>query len=416
MPSKQKIEIDSLALLVTMRDYYCSQKFDWLAIRLYDGYVTSCCKAEHDQLTLADLEKDPQGFFNWPQLIKERELMLDNQRVSGCEAACWRFEDLGLSSRRTQTQHQRYQGTRHLPRVLTIETSNTCNLTCVYCCKDFSSTWRRNIIDNGNYNVPGYQDRYNVTVTDQALHKSSQKLLDQTKIGKLIQNQIENNSDQVETLMLTGGEPLLYTGLESLLNRFTGKEIILYTGLGVPSSRLKHVLPLLEKHNVKVSISAENTNQHHEFNRYGYSYANFVYNVNMLRQHCKIQFGSVISNVTLFDFANFALLHADDDIMINYAHDPGFFLANLIDDHSRREITAKLEDIPQSFAQDIIAAMHIETVNDQRPALNNFLRKFAETRNLSLDIFPKNFLTWIEQSPNNQKIFPIRVNNETTLD
>ena len=399
-----------------MRDYYCSQKFDWLEIRLYDGYVTSCCKAQHDQLRLEDLKNDPQGFFNWPTLIEERELMLNNQRVAGCEEACWRFEDRGLSSRRTQIKHQRYQGARHLPRTLIINTTETCNLTCVYCCKDFSSAWRKNIIVNGDYNVPGQHNRYNISLADQALHRSSQKLLDQTQIGKLIQQQIESNSDQVETLMLTGGEPLLYSGLESLIDRFSGKEIVLYTGLGVTNSRLKSLLPLLEKHQVRVSISAENTNQFHEFNRYGYSYANFMYNVDMLRQHCKIQFGSVISNVTLFDFANFAQLHVDDTILINYAHDPRFFLANLIDDQSRQEIIAKLQDLPQAFAQDIIKAMNIEVVDDQRFALKHFLQKFAETRNLSLSIFPKHFLSWLDQAPATTKTFPIRVNNERTLD
>lgn len=409
MLSSQKIEIDLLDLPVVMRDYYCSQKFDWLEVRLHDGWVTSCCKATPNKVTAQFLESNPQGFFNWPQLVEERKQMLNNQRVEGCESACWQPEDQGLASRRTNTPHTRYQGLNHVPKHINIITSNTCNMTCSYCCKHYSSSWTRDVIENGDYNITGYEDRYNATAQDQAIYRSSQRLLDQTRVGNLIMDQIESNLDQVETLMLVGGEPLLYSRLESLLEKFNGKEIVVFSGLGVGQQRLKKILPLLERHQVTVSISAENTHKFHEFNRYGYSYDNFVYNVDMIQQHCNIMFNSVISNITLFDFANFARLRGDQKINANFAHDPKFFAVNLLDPASKQEIQAQLKDLPQEFAQQISATMQTDPNLRERDQLAAFLKRFVSTRNLSLDIFPTSFLSWLDQATPLPKTIPIRV-------
>jgi MoaA/NifB/PqqE/SkfB family radical SAM enzyme len=392
-----------------MRDYYCSQKFDWLEVRLHDGWVTSCCKATPDKVSAQFLESNPQGFFNWPKLIDERKQMLNNQRVDGCESACWQPEDQGLYSRRTSTPHAEYTGLHHLPKHINIITSNTCNMTCSYCCKHYSSSWTRDVIENGDYNITGYEDRYNANFQDQAVYRSSQKLLDQTRVGNLIMDQIEANMEHVETLMLVGGEPLLYSRLEQLLEKFVGKEIVVFTGLGINQQRLKKLLPLLERHNATISISAENTHEFHEFNRYGYSYNNFVYNVDMIRQHCNVMFNSVISNITLFDFANFARLRVDDRINANFAHDPKFFATNLLDPASKREIQAQLKDLPQEFVHDIAPTLDAEPNLLERDRLSAFLKRFVSTRKLSLDIFPSSFLSWLDQAQPLPKTIPIRV-------
>ena len=69
---------------MAIENYYCSQKFDWVEIRLYDGLVASCCQAQPDHINISDVENHPVGFFNYPKIKQDRQMMLNNQRIAGC--------------------------------------------------------------------------------------------------------------------------------------------------------------------------------------------------------------------------------------------------------------------------------------------------------------------------------------------
>lgn len=411
-----------------MRDYYCSEKFDTLEVRLFDGWVASCCKAKSDRLTMDLLEKDPQGFFNWPKLIEEREMMLQNQRVPGCEKPCWEPEDRNLISRRTEDtnfyagdlerlniEHGRrsaikqvkYSGTRHIPKTINLITSNTCNLSCSYCFKGFSSTWLKDVADNGDYNIPGHEDRYNLSNVDRLMLRSGQKIQKQTAIGNMIMQQIENNMDQLETLVITGGEPLLYSGLEDILEKFSSKNIWLFSGLGVPENRVRRLLPLLNRPNVKIFVSAENTEKFYEFNRYGISYKDFTKNLNLVREVCHVAFNSVISNVTIFDYANFSETYRDMDRKISFAYTPSFFGPQILDPYSKETLAREFEQRVPEFAPVLNPAMQAMPNDIERNNLAKFLKRFASSRNLDINIFPQSFVDWINQAPS-YKFIPIK--------
>jgi len=382
-----------------MNQYYCSQKFDWLELRLYDGYVASCCKATPTKLTTNLLATDAQGFFNWPEIINEREMMLRGERVPGCERTCWSQEDQGLPSRRIafyedyrhKNKPTAYTEVRQTPRVLNLVVSNTCNLTCSYCCKNFSSTWLRDVIDNGDYNISGYEDRYNATGRDQVLHASSQRLMDQTQIGRMIVDQINANNATIEEITITGGEPLLYSQLESILEMFAHKQITIYSGLGVPSARLKQLLPLLKKYDVLMSISAENTGVYHEFNRYGSAYTQFIENLQSIQQHCRMLFVPTISNLTIFDFPQFMQANPGVEIRPNVVYDPEFFNPCVMDPDSKQPLVDQLGEHSDTLVPILMATPRPEL----RPQLAAFLTRFTHSRKLSLDIYPESFVQWL---------------------
>jgi len=382
-----------------MNQYYCSQKFDWLELRLYDGYVASCCKATPTKLTTSFLKTDPQGFFNWPEIVDEREMMLRNERVSGCELTCWSQEDQGLPSRRINFykdyRHKNkptfYDKIRQTPRVLNLVVSNTCNLTCSYCCKNFSSTWLRDVIDNGDYNISGYKDRYNSTGRDQVLYASSQRLMDQTQVGNMLTQQLMNNNDTIEEVTITGGEPLLYSQLEGILEMFADKQITIYSGLGVPAARLKQLLPLLKRYNVLMSISAENTGAYHEFNRYGSTYTQFKDNLASIQQHCQMLFVPTISNLTMFDFPNFVLANPGFEIRPNVVYDPEFFNPAVMDPDSKQRLADQFGDYTDALAPILMADFDPSL----RLQLAVFLTRFIQSRQLSLDIYPESFVQWL---------------------
>lgn len=379
------------------RSYYCSQKFDWLEVRLYDGFVSSCCEARPDRLTVDFLKQNPRGFFNWPVLVQERELMLDNQRIPGCETACWQPQDQGSNTRQQRVTQRSYTGTWHVPRTINLVVNNTCNLTCSYCCKNFSSSWLRDVVDNGNYNIPGFADRYNASLLDQTINRVGQRMMDSTQVGALIMQQIQNNIDQVEEVVITGGEPLLYADLERILDIFQGKKITVFTGLGFPTARLKKVLPWLKQHNVVVKVSAENTGQFHEFNRHGSSTQLFDANLAVLMSEMPVIFAATVSNLTLFDFANFLTRHQQSATELNFVYDPNFLHPGVMDPDNKIIIQRALETANFKLAQVIMPALQVESTSEQRSNLVKFLQRFTASRNISTDIFPASFLTWLNK-------------------
>ena len=105
-----------------IQNYYCSQKFDWVEVRLYDGLVASCCQSTTHRLTLPELESHPVGFFNYPVIQKERQLMLDNVRTPSCES-CWKVEENNIDSRRTLSNSdiRRYHQLEQLPKTVNFD-------------------------------------------------------------------------------------------------------------------------------------------------------------------------------------------------------------------------------------------------------------------------------------------------------
>lgn len=342
--------------------------------------------------------------------------MLENQRVSGCEIGCWQAEDRGDPSRRQQVPQAQYHETRRsAPRVLNLVVNNTCSLTCSYCCKNFSSSWLRDVVVNGDYDLPG--DRYRASEYDRVLSRLSQPQLDQSPLADMILDQIRNNLDDIQEVIITGGEPLLYAQLESIVEMFAGKDIVMFTSLGVPTARLKKMLPILERHGVRVKISAENTGAWHEFNRYGSSYREFRDNYELLRQCCTTEFWSVITNLTVINFAEFVSANVFADITIDFGFDPDFMHPANLDWATKDSVAGILEHHAPAFAQRIVPVMYQSAPDEQRQNLSKFLQRYTQSRKLTLDMFPESFKSWLNQDYGKKQIFiPIEVLNERTMD
>ena len=70
-------------------NFYCSQKFTSLSIDLEKRLLYSCCSAVPEKIDLDWLQQNPGMLFNSPNLQQERQAMLDNMPVPGCQQSCW---------------------------------------------------------------------------------------------------------------------------------------------------------------------------------------------------------------------------------------------------------------------------------------------------------------------------------------
>jgi organic radical activating enzyme len=277
---------------------------------------------------------------------------------------------------------------------LNIILGSTCNLTCSYCCKQYSTAWLQDIKNNGGYLN---SDRFKILPLDHILLKVSQKEHENTSAFSLLLDEIKLFTN-LKTIIVSGGEPFLYNGLLPLLSNMPDLvEIQVYTGLGVNYDRLNNQLNKI-KHisNLKFVVSAENINDFYEFNRYGNTYNDFEQNLKLLLESgLAVQFNSVISNLTVFGLADFVNKYKHIDIVYDFCYDPDYLGVHVLDNNSKEKLEKSLQDsaIPNKNA--IIQTMATDYTQEQQQNFALFINEFAHRRNLDLRIFPSSMLEWI---------------------
>ena len=147
-------------------NYYCSQKFWWLTVNLDKLETQSCCAAYPHKINLEKLKTNPGELFNSNELLTDRQMMLDNVPVPSCQQACWDPEKQGITSRRLlfNSNVKTHVDKVSSPEFLAINIGSDCNMTCVYCTKQYSTAWYRDILQKEYDIVSGH--RYIITSKD----------------------------------------------------------------------------------------------------------------------------------------------------------------------------------------------------------------------------------------------------------
>jgi len=389
------------------RDYYCSMKFRFLKIDLKSETIYNCDAAGSRTVDPNWLLKNPGQLFNNADSLNDRQLMLQNVRNSNCEQNCWPAEDKGAVSPRLfrhgniKTHTEIYQQ----PEILDLTVNGDCNLACTYCCKEFSSNWRQDIIKNGDYKITGLPDRYQVTNKDRILNQSSQSDIRESPTYQLLLNEIKLFAPTLKTLYVTGGEPLLDNQLINILMDLPFSKNIefnLFSGLGLSMSRFEKLVDKMKifgdtYDNFTLKISAETTGSMYEFNRYGNTWSDFQRKIDMLtKKKINFIFHSTISNLTLFDFARFRHTYPEVNFTMDFSYQPRMLAPHVLDDDSKQVIADQLQTINDKRVDSIMQSMTADPTDIEKLNLREFLLEFTQRRpTLDLNIFPVTFLKWL---------------------
>lgn len=381
-------------------DFYCSEKFTWLSIDLEKRQWFSCCAATPQNIDLQWIQNNPGQLINIPALVQERQQMLDDQPVSSCAAPCWKPESLGLVSRRMTLPIQQQQFSQaHVQssKNLHIVLGSTCNMTCVYCCKNESSAWLRDIIDHGPYMN---NDRFEINNIDRITAKISQPEHNNSKGFQTLITELSEITVS-EKIYVTGGETMLYNNFVELVNNLTIKnDVIIYTGMGVDPNRFKNQLSrLCQKDRVTILVSAENCDQFYEFNRFGNTWKNFLTNLQELdNQGFTWHFSSVLSNLTVFGFNEFVKKFPQRHIKYEFCGEPEFLNVNVLDDHSKEQLIKSFDSSDIPFRDSVIRSIMAPVLENVRSNFSKYIREFSRRRSLDLSIYPDSFVKWIHET------------------
>lgn len=144
---------------------FCAAKFLSGTIWLGSGRTASCHHCSNNVLNPQDVSRNPSRLFNSVEKKRARELMLKGERPAEC-SYCWDVEDLKPEAPSDRVCFSHDFGDRFveplkfvspqsdiLPRSLEIAFDRNCQFACSYCGPLHSSRWRKDIHENGAYNI-----------------------------------------------------------------------------------------------------------------------------------------------------------------------------------------------------------------------------------------------------------------------
>jgi hypothetical protein len=233
----------------------------------------------------------------------------------------------------------------------------------------------RDVKNNGAYLN---DERYVINNNDRLVLKLGQSIKESANY-KLIIDEVKRYAGA--RVQISGGEPFLYNGLSDIVLAFPSANIA--TGLGVDPKRLEKILDKLPD-TVEFTISAENTGKLYEFNRYGNTWDRFLTNLSLIQKRFKYNFRSVISNLTIHGYQQFIQEFGTGNDAVNLCTDPDYLSAHVMDDASKELLTTFTDTVSVKYT------------NQQKENLKMYLIEFAKRRNLSLDVLPPTFVTWLK--------------------
>lgn len=277
---------------------FCAAKWYNATIWLGSGQTTSCHHPPAHAVDPAAVALNPSALHNTPQKKQDRALMLAGQRPSGCEY-CWRIEDMGthaVSDRVYKSKIYPIEALHHAQqtppesdvalRTLEIAFDRTCQLACSYCNPAFSSTWVKDIRNNGPYSGLVSDGRNHFTHT----HESSQLYrYGETNpyVEAFFQWWHSELHSTLQELRITGGEPLMSPHTWRLIDWFrhnTGKSttrLAINSNLG-PSTDIPRLLDATNSLAIDLYTSCEATGISAEYIRSGLNWHGWCNNVETL--------------------------------------------------------------------------------------------------------------------------------------
>ena len=285
---------------------FCGAKWYNATIWLGSGMTTSCHHPPAHKVNTEQLSSNPKLLHNTDQKKADRAMMQAGERPPGCEY-CWKIEDMGknaVSDRVYKSKIYREEDLIHavnLPvdqdvdlKTLEIAFDRTCQFACSYCNPAFSTTWVKDIRNNGAYQGLVSDGRGHFTHK----HDSSQ-LFKITEVNPYVEaffawweSDLHRTLDE---LRITGGEPLMSGHTWKLIEWFKNNpgrsktRLAINSNLGFEKDKLEQLLAACEGIEVDLYTSNESVGHHAEYIRDGLDWNEWCNNMEFLMQSGKLR-------------------------------------------------------------------------------------------------------------------------------
>ena len=298
--------------LNTVSKSFCGAKWYNASLHLGHGYTNSCHLPLPHPIDLEEIKKNPSALHNTPQKKVARKMMLEGTRPAEC-SYCWKVEDIGRDSIADRIYKSRIYKPEDLAalknkpwqedvllKTVEIAFDRTCNFACSYCGPTFSTTWAKDIKDDGPY-IGLDSDKRMHYKSDAEWAEIAPK---SEEVNPYIQAfwkwwDVEGGLvDTLEGLRITGGEPIMHPSVWRLFEWFKenpgrGDNIRLSINSNLVPDKEKTFQKLLDiadsVPNFEIFTSNESIGAHAEYIRDGIDYDRWVINVERILNETQVQ-------------------------------------------------------------------------------------------------------------------------------
>jgi organic radical activating enzyme len=285
---------------------FCAAKWYNATIWLGSGQTTSCHHPLPHQIDIEAIKTNPSAIHNTPQKKEQRRQMQVGERPAGCDY-CWKIEDMStdaVSDRVYKTviyNDKDLDDAYNLPasedvnlQTLEIAFDRTCQFACSYCNPAFSTSWVRDIHQNGAYTNLVSDGRNHFTHE----HNSSQlfKLNEVNPYVEAFFKWWETDLHKtLKELRITGGEPLMSDNTWRLIDWFKAHKgesktrLAINSNLGFKREILERLLDSTQGLELDIYTSNESMGNHAEYIRDGLDWKQWSENLIFLLESKKVR-------------------------------------------------------------------------------------------------------------------------------
>jgi organic radical activating enzyme len=294
-------------VLDTKSASFCAAKWYNATIWLGSGQTTSCHHPPAHAIDAEAIKTNPSAIHNTVEKKIDRLNMQLGNRPKGCEY-CWKIEDMGRDAVSDRVYKSKIYPIKALDeayiqphqedvnlRTLEIAFDRTCQFACSYCNPAFSSSWVRDINQNGPYAGLVSDGRNHFTHAHD--HSQLYRYGETNPYVEAFFAWWETDLHQtLQELRITGGEPLMSGETWKLIDWFKANQGRSQTRLAINSNLGMDRLKLLDFINriqdiphLEIYTSQESIGAQAEYIRDGLDYDLWMHNVQELLEHDAIK-------------------------------------------------------------------------------------------------------------------------------
>ena len=433
-------------VLDTKSRSFCGAKWFNATTWLGSGTTASCHHPPAHQIPVEEVKENYTAIHNTKHKKEMRRMMQTGERPRECEY-CWKMEDMKKDAVSDRTFKSIIYTEKQLEEAYTADYNDNvnlktfeiafdrvCNLACSYCNASFSTTWAKDIKNNGPYENL-VSDGAGAFKHDGAWTQPYKDDADNPYIQAFWKWWDNGLSDSLEEIRITGGEPLMSGNTWKLFDWFEAQDTDMRFAINSNLIAKDDIIDKLVKKaqsikNFHVYTSCESVGEQAEYIRDGLDFELWKKNVGRLLKEtdAQVHIMMTINSLCLFGITDFLDLvsrakiknKAKPTVSVNLLRFPSFqsplALPNHIKDYCHNKLSTWYEQNKDKdyWNEYELASIHrlidyLVTVDAPHRRTSNpitlyrdfktFYTQYDKRRNKSIKVFPKILTDWFDSIP-----------------
>ena len=311
---------------------FCAAKWYNVSLHLGHGFTNSCHLPLPHPIDAEAIKTNPSALHNTDFKKRIRKMMLEGVKPAEC-SYCWKVEDIGrnnIADRVYKSIIYEEQDIAKLkeipwneditPKTIEVSFDRTCNFACSYCNSGYSTTWGKDIKDNGAY------QKFKTTsagayYADGSWSEIFGKYNENNPYVKAFLEWWPELSQKLLEIRVTGGEPSQsrnFWQFIDLMKQYPSPNLRLAinSNLGLNDKTLKKLINVTHEVEVKefdLYTSNESYGPHAEYIRDGLNYE--LWRSNLVKFIENANFRQVVIMMTINSLCLFSITEFLDDML-----------------------------------------------------------------------------------------------------